>query len=162
MSLFTAATRLNLLLLLHGILITSVLAKTPDFKRCERILNETGTEFLWTGHSRGQTTPAPNARLYTYEGCLKKCGDGYEMYSWSKIADTITTWVLPSIGLLLQAPWESNVPAWRSLLLAFRWIGNPIASLTCTLWNISVSSSSGSQEEASADVGRSRPRAHCW
>jgi hypothetical protein len=145
MSLPTSTTRFNLvLLLLHSILLTTVLAKTPDFARCERILNETGEKFLWTGHPRGLTKPVPTgtARLYTYEGCLLNCGDGYEIYPWSKIADTITTWVLPSVGLLLQAPWESNVPAWRALLLVFRWIGNPIASLTCTLWNISVSPTS--------------------
>jgi hypothetical protein len=138
MSLLTAATRFNLFLLVHSIFLATVIAKTPDFARCERILNETGDKFLWTGHPRGLTKPAPDARLYTYEGCLEKCGDGYEIYSWSKIADTITTWVLPSVGLLLQAPWESNVPAWKALFLAFRWIGNPIASMTCTLWNISV------------------------
>ena len=45
--------------------------------------------------------------------------------------------VLPVIGLLLQAPFESNVNFMSVLALA-RWIGNPIASLSYVFWNIKV------------------------
>ena len=45
--------------------------------------------------------------------------------------------VLPVIGLLLQAPFESNVN-FKSVLALARWIGNPIASLSYVFWNIKV------------------------
>ena len=46
--------------------------------------------------------------------------------------------VLPVIGLLLQAPFESN-ENFKSFLALSRWIGNPIASISYVLWNIKVS-----------------------
>ena len=49
----------------------------------------------------------------------------------------MTTWVLPIIGLLLQAPYESN--EFRKTTYALvRWLGSPIASLSYILWNIKV------------------------
>jgi hypothetical protein len=50
----------------------------------------------------------------------------------------ITTWILPVIGTLLQAPFESNATR-RTLLAITRWVGSPIASLSYVLWNIKVS-----------------------
>ena len=41
------------------------------------------------------------------------------------------------MGLLLQAPYESN-KNWDTILLLFRWVGNPISSLSYLLWNIKV------------------------
>ena len=45
--------------------------------------------------------------------------------------------MLPVIGLILQAPFESNANV-RTLLALARWIGNPIASISYVLWNIKV------------------------
>lgn len=45
--------------------------------------------------------------------------------------------VPPVIGLILQAPFESN-ENFNSFLALSRWIGNPIASISYVLWNIKV------------------------
>lgn len=75
--------------------------------------------------------------LITYEGCKQLCGTDNEYYDWADIASTITTWLLPIVGMLLQAPYESN--QFRQTLLALiRWVGSPIASLSYILWNIKV------------------------
>jgi hypothetical protein len=72
------------------------------------------------------------------EGCLAVCGPGSDFYLWKDTSSTITTWVLPVVGILLQAPFESH--AFRRTLLAItRWVGSPIASLSYILWNIKVS-----------------------
>lgn len=75
--------------------------------------------------------------LITLEGCRTLCGEGSQYYPWSDISNTITTWVLPVIGLILQAPFESN-ENFNSFLALSRWIGNPIASISYVLWNIKV------------------------
>ena len=74
----------------------------------------------------------------TYEGCKAVCGSGNDWYPWAQASSTITTWVLPIIGVLLQAPFESNA-FWRTLWAIARWCGSPMASLSSILWNISVS-----------------------
>ncbi|CBX89954.1 hypothetical protein LEMA_P124440.1 [Plenodomus lingam JN3] len=76
--------------------------------------------------------------LISREGCKAVCGTGTEYYSWNDVSSTITTWILPVIGTLLQAPFESNA-ARRTLLAIARWVGSPIASLSYVLWNIKVS-----------------------
>ena len=80
-----------------------------------------------------------NGRLITVQGCRELCGYGKQYYSWKDSSTTITTWVLPVLGLLLQAPYESN-EFWRTIWALARWIGNPIAALSYTLWNIKVTS----------------------
>jgi hypothetical protein len=55
--------------------------------------------------------PANPLTQITYEGCTALCGSGNEYYPWAEISATITTWVLPILGTILQAPFESNVPA---------------------------------------------------
>jgi hypothetical protein len=72
------------------------------------------------------------------EGCLHLCGPGTDYYPWKDVSSTITTWILPVIGTLLQAPFESNATR-RTLLAITRWVGSPIASLSYVLWNIKVS-----------------------
>ena len=74
----------------------------------------------------------------TLEGCLHVCGTGTELYPWKDVSGVITTWILPVIGTLLQAPFESN-EARRTILAITRWVGSPIASLSYVLWNIKVS-----------------------
>jgi hypothetical protein len=72
------------------------------------------------------------------EGCLHVCGTGTDTYPWKDVSGVITTWILPVIGTLLQAPFESNATR-RTLLAITRWVGSPIASLSYVLWNIKVS-----------------------
>ncbi|KAF2756578.1 hypothetical protein EJ05DRAFT_539505 [Pseudovirgaria hyperparasitica] len=71
------------------------------------------------------------------EGCLAVCGHDSDPYSWDIASATITTWILPVIGTLLQAPFESNSFK-RTCLAINRWVGSPIASLSYILWNIKV------------------------
>lgn len=71
-------------------------------------------------------------------GCQKLCGTGSDWYDWTNMAATITTWLLPAIGLIVQAPYESNATR-KTFLALVRWIGSPIASLSAILWNIKVS-----------------------
>ena len=75
--------------------------------------------------------------LITLEGCRALCGITPEYYDWSQASATILTWILPVIGLLLQAPFESNA-FWKTLFALARWTGSPIASLSYVLWNIKV------------------------
>ena len=79
-----------------------------------------------------------NLTQISLPGCLHVCGTGYDAYAWEDISGVITTWILPVIGTLLQAPFESNA-MWRTLLAITRWVGSPIASLSYVLWNIKVS-----------------------
>lgn len=72
------------------------------------------------------------------EGCIQVCGNGMDYYQWKDVSGTITTWILPVVGTLLQAPFESNATR-RTLLAITRWVGSPIASLSYVLWNIKVS-----------------------
>ncbi|KAH9881783.1 hypothetical protein J1614_000954 [Plenodomus biglobosus] len=78
------------------------------------------------------------SRQISRQGCLEVCGTGTAYYSWDEVSNTITTWILPVIGTLLQAPFESNATR-RTLLAIARWVGSPIASLSYVLWNIKVS-----------------------
>jgi hypothetical protein len=93
-------------------------------------------KYGWNGTLLGlERRPSTQISL---EGCLAVCGHGAEMYPWEDVSSTITTWLLPVVGTLLQAPFESN--AFRRTLLAIaRWVGSPIASLSYVLWNIKVS-----------------------
>ncbi|KAI9813607.1 MAG: hypothetical protein M1827_003677 [Pycnora praestabilis] len=69
--------------------------------------------------------------------CETLCGSGPDYYAWDHASSTITTWVFPAIGLLLQAPFESNQRR-KTLLVLCRWMGSPIASLSYIFWNIKV------------------------
>ncbi|KAI4181566.1 MAG: hypothetical protein L6R41_006553 [Letrouitia leprolyta] len=110
----------------------------PNFETC-------GQDFLAHAHDRyskyifnGTNRVGDQPPLITVEGCKKLCGAGTEYYPWKDAANTITTWVLPIIGLIVQAPWESN-QAWETILALFRYMGSPISVLAYVLWNIKVS-----------------------
>ncbi|RMZ72545.1 glutamine-dependent nad(+) synthetase [Pyrenophora seminiperda CCB06] len=91
------------------------------------------------GYNGTLTGILPNSSSQiTYAGCLAVCGTGYDPYPWSDVSGVITTWILPVIGTLLQAPFESNATL-HTLLATTRWVGSPIASLSYVLWNIKVS-----------------------
>ena len=87
-----------------------------------------------TGIYIGVTNPPP---FITYLGCVALCGPEPAYYEWSAISATISTWVLPVVGLLLQAPFESNV-FWKTVSATCHWIGSPISSLSAILWNIKI------------------------
>ncbi|KAF2086200.1 hypothetical protein K490DRAFT_45208, partial [Saccharata proteae CBS 121410] len=90
----------------------------------------------WTGDVIG-IAKDPSSQI-TLQGCKAVCGTGSDYYPWSTVSSTITTWILPVIGMLLQAPFESNAFVATVLAIA-RWIGSPMASLSYIMWNIKVS-----------------------
>ncbi|KZM26853.1 uncharacterized protein EKO05_0010769 [Ascochyta rabiei] len=110
-----------------------------NFNECANNYRNNATlQGLWVwngtiiGIERNQTTQISR------EGCRHVCGDGIDYYAWKDASGTITTWILPFVGTLLQAPFESNETR-RTLLAITRWVGSPIASLSYVLWNIKVS-----------------------
>lgn len=104
-------------------------ANTPDGESLRR-------QWGWNGTIIGIVYN--NMTQISREGCVQVCGSEADIYAWRDISGVITTWVLPTIGILLQAPFESNA-ARRTLLAITRWVGSPIASLSYVLWNIKVS-----------------------
>ena len=94
------------------------------------------TKWAWPGDTIGFKS-ATNSTI-SLAGCRDICGTGVALFSWEVVSSTITTWILPVIGTLLQAPFESNATR-RTLLAIARWVGSPIASLSYVLWNIKVS-----------------------
>lgn len=92
--------------------------------------------YAYTGRVRH--LPASPSTQITYAGCKALCGSGTEYYSWPEIASTLTTWVLPVLGILLQAPFES-CRFWRTVKAACRWLGSPVGSLAGILWDVKVS-----------------------
>ncbi|KAF1815347.1 hypothetical protein P152DRAFT_446422 [Eremomyces bilateralis CBS 781.70] len=112
---------------------------TTNFTQCA--LRYIGNQTLESRYSwRGPTHLIdPNSTTQiTFAGCLEVCGRERDWYPWSQSSATITTWILPVIGMLLQAPFESNAFSQTMFALA-RWVGSPMASLSYILWNISVS-----------------------
>ncbi|MCJ1428298.1 hypothetical protein MMC29_006207 [Sticta canariensis] len=117
----------------------------PNFAECRiKFLNTSSYDksFIYDGPTRGifaTNATRDNVTLITVAGCRRLCQTGNEYYAWKDSSATITTWVLPVIGLLLQAPFESN-EFWRTFWALARWTGSPVASLSYILWNIKVTS----------------------
>jgi hypothetical protein len=110
----------------------------PNFTKCaaDYLAGSPNPQYAWTGLVKG--IPANPSTQVSYEGCLALCGHGNDWYEWNQASQTITTWILPIVGMLLQAPLESNA-FWHTILAIARWIGSPISSLSYILWNISIS-----------------------
>ncbi|KAJ4321392.1 hypothetical protein N0V94_002929 [Neodidymelliopsis sp. IMI 364377] len=109
------------------------------FDKCAAIFRNNATlqtQWGWNGTLVG--LPPNRTTQISREGCIHLCGDGIDYYLWADVSGTITTWILPVVGTLLQAPFESNATK-RTLLAITRWVGSPIASLSYVLWNIKVS-----------------------
>ncbi|MCJ1254075.1 hypothetical protein MMC24_001889 [Lignoscripta atroalba] len=113
----------------------------PNFTQCADTFkahaNDTLANLTYTGTVRGIFGYQECPKLITLAGCRELCGTGNAYYTWVDSSATITTWVLPIVGLLLQAPYESN-ELLRTFYALARWIGSPIASLSYILWNVKV------------------------
>lgn len=132
----------------------------PNFTACyDEFLafSQHNTTYSFNGTPHGIfSDPSRKPPLITYEGCKHLCGPGTQYYTWADISSTITTWVMmtiakpshskslilylqvfPVVGLLLQAPYESNRNG-STILALTRWLGNPIAGMSYTFWNIRV------------------------
>ena len=131
----------------------------PDFGACGAEFTNHAVEkyshYIYNGSVAGILNEA-RPTLITLHGCHELCGTGTQYYKWSvfielrqKIvsdlllrkdaASTISTWVLPIVGLIVQAPWESN-QAFATMLMLARWLGSPIATMSYIFWNIKVTS----------------------
>ncbi|CAF9941941.1 MAG: hypothetical protein ALECFALPRED_009427 [Alectoria fallacina] len=112
----------------------------PDFDTCgQNFLNNSAgiyNKYQYNGSVQGILSSARPA-LITLQGCKELCGTGVDYYPWVDASATLTTWILPIAGLLVQAPYESN-KAWQTILALSRWAGSPIATLSYILWNIKV------------------------
>lgn len=118
-----------------------------NFTRCaiDYIGNQSlADQWAWTGPVYGITVNRTSQ--ISVQGCRAVCGGGNDYYPWSEASNTITTWVLPILGVLLQAPFESNA-FWRTMFTTARWVGSPMVSLSYTLWNISSSSKAAKMSE---------------
>lgn len=108
---------------------------TPNFTQCAldfQNSKETYANYVYTGPVQGILKHA-DLPLITVQGCRDLCGTGNVYYEWADIASTISTWILPILGLLLQCPFASN--DFRNTLYTIaRWLGSPVASLAYTLW----------------------------
>lgn len=82
---------------------------SPNFTQCafDFLTNETNQLlYAYHGPTRGIS---PNASTQiSYSGCLALCGTGSQYYDWFSISNTILTWVLPILGVILQAPFEPH------------------------------------------------------
>jgi hypothetical protein len=124
---------------LFGFRLSFPTMKSANFEECgARYLNDTSLIERWNYTGPVRLIPANPRTQITYAGCKALCGTGNDWYPWSVSSQFITTWVLPIIGTLLQAPFESNA-FWRTVKASCRWLGSPMASLSYILWNIEVS-----------------------
>jgi hypothetical protein len=111
---------------------------TPNFTQCGlRYMSSPSLIARYNYSGRVRNIPANPLTQITYDGCTALCGSGSAYYLWAEISATITKWVLPILGILLQASFESNA-FWRTFKALNRWIGSPISSLACILWDIEI------------------------
>lgn len=114
----------------------------PNFTACgiefQHLFDSGNKSLAYNGTVHGVLSQGDRPALITIQGCLDLCGRGHQLYTSDVWTNTVTTWVLPVVGgLLLQAPFESN-RFWRTFFALMRWLGSPISSLSCVLWNIKV------------------------
>ena|SRR5690242_4647207 len=115
------------------------MSMAPNFTDCGiRYMSDSALISQYNYSGRVRLVEANQSTQITYDGCLAVCGNGNEYYSWPVISATLTTWILPILGTLLQAPFESNA-FWRTIKACNRWIGSPISSLASILWDIGIS-----------------------
>lgn len=96
------------------------------------------TRYVYHGPAKGIYVGVQHPPPFiTWEGCRALCGVDAAYYNWTAVSSNISTWVLPVVGLLLQAPFESNA-FWKTVFAIAHWLGSPISSLSSILWNIKV------------------------
>lgn len=111
-----------------------------NFSECRTLYENPSTDFIRDYGWKGPVVQIPineTTQISSF-GCQTLCGRGNDWYKWEQQASTITTWVLPIVGILLQAPFTSNA-FWETIFSMARWVGSPMASLSYILWNIKVS-----------------------
>lgn len=100
--------------------------------------NRTALGFLYDKVPRGLIKGRSTPISMTVEGCRFYRGSNYAPIETELSLNALTTWVLPLAGgLILQAPFESN-KIFSTLMVLCRWLGSPITSLMCILWNMKI------------------------
>ncbi|PNS20647.1 hypothetical protein CAC42_2892 [Sphaceloma murrayae] len=107
----------------------------PNFTRCG--------ETFFNGITRADPAFTPfsyqgSSTKITFEGCKALCGSGSELYNAADVSDTLNTWILPLVAVVVQAPFESG-KAWETMKLVTRYLGSPVVSLYYGLANIADS-----------------------
>jgi len=113
---------------------------SPNFDTCGALFtasNSSFPEYTYNGSVPYLFAHGGRPKLITYRGCKDLCGSGVQYYPWANSAQTITTWVLPIVSVLVQAPFESNAFI-KTVFALVRWVGSPMATLSYTLWNVRV------------------------
>ncbi|OQV06437.1 hypothetical protein CLAIMM_10999 [Cladophialophora immunda] len=123
-------------------------AYAANFDQCEAQVRQAlkngaiestyGFDIIYHGPLRGINPVYQNESLaLTVDGCAAACGSGPDLWDAFTIFQILTTWILPSVSLIAQLPWESlNIRKRRNLEAFLNWIGAPAASLTTTIFNI--------------------------
>jgi hypothetical protein len=118
---------------------------SPNFTECGATFESNLSlyaNYVYTGPVDGTWQDSGGSALMTLQGCYEFCGTGPDYYTWPDASATILTWVLPVVGLIVLAPYESNAKR-KTLLLICRYIGSPLAALSYILWNIKVTGKCG-------------------
>lgn len=93
---------------------------------------------VYEGPIRGLKGPKPlNFTTFTQYGCKHFCGSAPELNSFFDSASVLTNWILPTVTLFSQLPFEALGFHFHKNFEAFvNWIGSPAATLSTTLFNI--------------------------
>ncbi|CAG8615060.1 13122_t:CDS:2 [Acaulospora colombiana] len=105
--------------------------KNTDFAQCKQRFIDSEVlhaRYNWTGPIEHLPPGVLRGFHITLQGCKDECGQWPDFYDFS---------VLPLFGLILQAPFFSHefIDTVRTL---YRWLGNPMSSISATIWNIHV------------------------
>jgi len=122
----------------------------PNFDAC-------GAQFTASNSSYPEYIYNGSVPNLFYKGCKDLCGSGVSYYAWANSSQTITTWVLPIVSVLVQAPFESNAFI-KTIFALARWVGSPMATLSYTLWNIHVTEKCAMMVDMATNYGDTPPQ----
>lgn len=107
-------------------ILSSSVEMSPNFNECsiafKACYNTTCSSYVYRDSAHNNYASTELSFRITNAGCKSLCGTGNQYYSWKESSTTITTWVLPVLGLLVQLPFESNA-FWDTIWVLARWGG---------------------------------------
>ena len=116
--------------------------RMADFASCRAKFEDNAQNqalYTYTGPVWGGRTE--NGSYITVAGCEALCSASPQLYTWKDAAETIATWIMPTLGVLVGAPFEPN-QTWETVKLLCRWLGSPFICLSYILWNVKITSRS--------------------
>jgi len=132
----------------------------PNFDTCGarfKASNSSYPDYIYNGSVPNLFANAQRPKLITYQGCKDLCGSGVQYYPWANSSQTIATWVLPIVSVLVQAPYESNAFI-KTIFALARWVGSPMATLSYTLWNIHMTAKCAMMVDMATKYGDTPPQ----